>query len=90
MQGSSSNPENNATSTSVQQLIDKAYQIESVGQGTSANKEYMQVLKEICDKDPINATYVTTYISLLVQSRQGGEYADPTAEGAQNEAISEA
>ena len=28
----------------------------------------MQVLKEICDKDPINASYVTTYISLLVQS----------------------
>ena len=27
----------------------------------------MQVLKEICDKDPINASYVTTYISLLVQ-----------------------
>ena len=27
----------------------------------------MQVLKEICDKDPINASYVTTYISLLAQ-----------------------
>ena len=57
--------------------------MESVGQGTSANKEYMQVLKEICDKDPINATYITTYISLLVQSRQnGGDFAYPCADGA--------
>ena len=36
-----------------------------MGQGNSANKEYMQVLKEICDKDPINATFVTTYIRML-------------------------
>ena len=42
----------------------------------------MQVLKEICDKDPINATYVTNYTSLLVQSRQNDSNA--------TEAISEA
>ena len=46
----------------------------------------MQVLKEICDKDPINATYVTTYISLLVQSRTSGGSTDQDA----SEAISEA
>ena len=45
------------------------------GQGTSTNKEYMQILKEICDKDPINAHYITRYISLLVQVNQGPEYA---------------
>ena len=40
----------------------------------------MQVLKEICEKDPLNATYVTIYIKLLVQSKQGGE-GDPSAAG---------
>ena len=38
----------------------------------------MQVLKEICEKDPLNASYVTIYIQLLVQSKQGGE-GDPSA-----------
>lgn len=44
----------------------------------------MQVLKEICDKDPINATYVTNYIALLVQSKQGNPEVD------QMQAIAEA
>ena len=44
----------------------------------------MQVLKEICNKDPINATYVTTYISLLVSSVQGNPEVD------QMQAIAEA
>ena len=38
----------------------------------------MQVLKEICDKDPINASYVTTYISLLAQ--RGNNSSDSIAE----------
>lgn len=49
----------------------------------------MQVLKEICDKDPINAVYVTTYIQLLVQNSKqgGGEYgADPAKDGDNPEA----
>jgi len=51
----------------------------------------MQVLKEICDKDPINATYVTTYSSLLVQSRQGAEYSDGAkGDAGQSDAIIEA
>lgn len=58
--------------------------INSAGQGTNSNKEYMQVLKEICNKDPINATYVTTYISLLVSSVQGNPEVD------QMQAIAEA
>ena len=38
----------------------------------------MQVLKEICDKDPINASYVTTYISMLAQ--RGNNSSDSIAE----------
>ena len=45
----------------------------------------MQVLKEICDKDPINAGYVTAYVALLVQSRQNSGSAEDISE-----AISEA
>ncbi len=40
----------------------------------------MQVLKEICDKDPINATYITIYTSLLVQA----EFADGGAADSAN------
>lgn len=46
----------------------------------------MQVLKEICDKDPINAVYVTTYIQLLVQNSKQGEYADAAKDGDNPEA----
>ena len=35
------------------------------------------MLKEICDKDPINATYVTTYIRMLQESRKNADYSDP-------------
>ena len=42
-------------------------------------------MKEICEKDPLNATYVTIYIQLLVQSKQqqgtGGETAGAGASG---------
>ena len=53
-----------------------------MGQGNSANKEYMQVLKEICDKDPINATFVTTYIRMLQESRKVADFADPAQDAA--------
>ena len=39
---------------------------EQSGQGVSSNKEYMQVLKEICEKDPLNVGYATKYIAMLV------------------------
>ena len=35
------------------------------------------MLKEICDKDPINATYVTTYIRMLQERRKNADYSDP-------------
>ena len=37
----------------------------------------MQVLKEICLKDPINATYITTYVYLLVDKSQSSDQTDP-------------
>ena len=42
----------------------------------------MQVLKEICDKDPINATYVTTYTRMLHESYKNSDFTDPGQEGA--------
>ena len=57
-----------------------------MGQATSSNKEYMQTLKEICEKDPINATYVTTYINLLVQGRSAPDFNDPASQGTNNSA----
>ena len=29
----------------------------------------MNILKEICEKDPINASYITRYANLLVQNK---------------------
>ena len=36
-------------------------------------------MKEICEKDPLNAHYLTTYIELLVQGRPGGDLTEPAA-----------
>ena len=49
----------------------------------------MQVLKEICEKDPINASYVTTYIALLMQGRTA-EANDPASQGTNHSANPEA
>jgi len=50
----------------------------------------MQVLKEICEKDPINAAIVTKYVTLLVQGLQNGEFGEPAQEGQQKQEIAEA
>ena len=40
----------------------------------------MQTLKDICFKDPMNSSYITTYISLLTQVKQNYESGNPESE----------
>ena len=49
----------------------------------------MQVLKEICDKDPLNATYVRQYIQMLLQSKkqQVDAAGNPESSGGLTEAV---
>jgi hypothetical protein len=63
---------------SIKELLNKAYELESAKQESSA--EYHTIVRQISENDPINRTYVDKYATILFETAPAATKVDQARE----------